>query len=71
MLDAGCWMLGFAPSAQHLNEPHEIWRTLSESLHGECVTHPLPRVVLSQSHHASRDSTTRGSGWVTHLPRVC
>jgi hypothetical protein len=38
------------------------WRTLSESLHDQCVTHPLPRVVLLQSHHADRDSTARGRG---------
>jgi hypothetical protein len=49
----------------------EDWRTLSGSLHDECVTHPHSRVGLSQSHHASRDSTIRECGWVTHLPSVC
>jgi hypothetical protein len=33
---------------------------------GKCITHPLSRVVLSQSHLADRDSTAHGSGWVMH-----
>jgi hypothetical protein len=44
------------------NVLNEDWRTMSKSLHDECVTHPLSRVVLSQSHLADRDSTTARAG---------